>query len=277
MSDIMDREVTPPARDESRIDLTLSWRMFRQNAKPFLATQGIAFGGVIGFAVVISVLLSLSGLETSAGRDYFVLSLQAPSLLIFLAFQGSLYGLAFDVMSSGDQFTELGGTFRYLGKFWRRYLLLGFILNMPTICLIVIGITIGGPALAHLLELILLFTPISFVVFGIFVQAGPALTAQADVRSAFKDNFQILRKVPRRLFKTWVTFWIIFYLPYFITNILVLAQINSFIQGDMAGIYLMVLAMITEMWYYLAGVPVQTLIATRIYNSLHLVPQHKNA
>ncbi len=273
----MDREAIPPARDESRIDLTLSWQMFRQNAKPFLATQGIAFGGVIGFAVVISVLLSLTGLETSANSDYFVLSLQAPSLLIFLAFQGSLYGLAFDVMSSGDQFTELGGSFRYLGKFWRRYLLLGFILNMPTICLIVIGVTIGGPALTHLLELILIFTPISFVVFVIFVQAGPALTAQADIRSAFKDNFQTIRNVPRRLFKTWVLFWIIFFLPYFITNILVLAQLNAFIQGDMVGLYLLVLAMITEMWYYLAGVPVQTLIATRIYNYLHLAPLRKNS
>ncbi len=277
MSNIMDRDVIPPARDESRIDLSLSWRMFRQNSKPFLATQGIAFGGVIGFAVVISIILSLSGLETSSSRDYFVLSLQAPSLLIFLAFQGSLYGLAFDVMSSGDQFTELGGTFRYLGKFWRRYLLFGFILNMPTICLIVIGVTIGGPALAHLLELLVLFTPISFVVFVIFVQAGPALTAQANVRSAFKDNFQTLHKAPRRLFKTWILFWVIFYLPYFITNILVLAQLNAFIQGDMAGIYLLVLAMITEMWYYLAGVPVQTLIATRIYNSIHLTPPPKSA
>ncbi|OLS13318.1 MAG: hypothetical protein RBG13Loki_3101 [Promethearchaeota archaeon CR_4] len=282
----MDSDVIPPPRDESHIDLTLSWRMFRQNAKPFLATQGIALGGVIGFAVVISILLSVFGLETSSGsnpegiltiQDFFVLFLQVPSLLIFLAFQGSLFGLAFDVMSSGDQFTELGGTFRYLGKFWRRYLLFGFFLNLPTICLVIIGVSFGGVALAHLADLIILFTPISFVVFVIFVQAGPALTTQSDIKSAFKDNFQTLRTALRRLLKTWIIFWIIFYLPYFITNLLVLAQINAFMQGDLTGLYLLVLALITEMWYFFAGVPVQTLTATRIFNSLHLAPPREKS
>lgn len=277
MSNIMDRDIIQPDRDESRIDLSLSWQMFRQNSKPFLATQGIAFGVLIGFAVVISGLLSLFGLETSSSSDLFIIVLQVPNLLIFFAFQGSLYGLAFDIMSSGDQFTELGGTFRYLGKFWRRYLLFGLVYNMPTICLVIIGVTFGETALAHLVELILLFTPVSFMVYTIFVQAGPALTAQEGIKEAFKDNFQTLRKVPRRLFKTWVLFWGIFYLPYFITNLLILTQINAFIKGDIAGLPVLILAMATEMWYYLAGVPVQTLIATRIYNSIHLRPPQKSA
>ncbi len=260
--------------------------MFRQNAKPFLATQGIALGGAVGYMAVVITILSISGLDFSSGNvpqgvistgDIVALFLLTPSLLLFLAFQESLYGLAFDVMSSGDQFTELGGAFRYLGKLWRRYLLFGFILNLPTVCLVIIGVTYAGVALEHIGELVLLFTPISFVVFLIFVQAGPALTAQANVRSALSDNFQTLRKVPRRLLKTWILFWVIFYLPYFIMNLMVLTKIDAFIAGDMSGLPILVVAGIAEMWYYFAGVPVQTLVATRIYNSLHLNLLSKSA
>ncbi|MFW9997311.1 MAG: hypothetical protein ACFFD4_35030, partial [Candidatus Odinarchaeota archaeon] len=95
----------------------------------------------------------------------------------------------------------------------------------------------------------------------------PSLTSQGSFKSAFAENFWILRKYPKRLFTTWGLLYSILYLPVVAINILLLTiiefpEINRFL--------LIPIGIFSSLYIILVGTPVMSLIATRIYTNVEL-------
>lgn len=262
----MQREKPPLPPTSSRADLVISWRLFGQNKKPLLATQGIAFSSflaviMVGAGILVAIWPSFAPL--------FLPICLIPAFALLLAFQGSLYGLAFDIMSGGDQFTELGSTFRYLGRYFGRYLVFGLVLNLPTIifaAVVFLGISFN---LSSFLSIYLGYIFGSLAWFCLFVQVGPAIMARATLKDAFQENFALLRRLPWRFAKTWFIFWSIFYFPEVITASIAFGNASFLVQFSSPILVLLTLAVIAQFWYILVGLPMQALVATRIYNSAH--------
>ncbi len=262
----------------SYIDVTLSWHMFWQNAKPFLTVQGIS----IYISLAITSLLWFYSPNyhpqnylniLSAVLYVLLLLFEIAEFLMLLAFQGNIYGLAFDIMSSGDQFAEIQGISRYFKKFLVKFIILGMILALPVFFFIDIWVVHNEFLIEYVIVLSVIFSIGLFLFFVVFGQVGPALIYKKGIISAFKESISGFLKAPKRIFKTWALFWGIFYLPQLITSISVMTRISPFLVKDITLIPLLAASLGVKVWYYLIGIPIQALIATRIYNSLHLNPK----
>ena len=262
----MPRQKVPLPPNSSRADLVISWRLFGQNKRPLLATQGIA---IISFLAVIVVGL---GIVVAIWPSFAPLILPIcliPAFALLLAFQGSLYGLAFDIMSGGDQLTELGHTFRYLGRYFGRYLFFGLVLNFPTYLFAVLIFLAFSFNSSGFFAIYLCYIFGSLAWFCLFVQGGATMIARGTLKEVFHENFAILRQLPWRFAKTRLIFWSIFYFPEVITASIAFSNASLLTQFPPPIVVLLVLAVVAQFWYILVGLPMQALVATRIYNSNH--------
>ncbi len=273
---------------ESIEDIKISWYLLKQNWKAFLGTSLFAFFAmlvaILGFAfslMIIDQFYPVPSFHEGRGKlspyiNPFTLTL---SYLIFLAFLSCQYGLAYDVISSGDMFAEFKGAITYFRLHWRWYPLLTamigwfHLLFMPqrAIMLVLSGREDEFPnidlPLAILLELFALL--LHYTMFLLFINTLPSITAQGNLKQSFRDNFAILRKIPKRMVVTWGLFFLIFLIPsFFFSSISVLVgkESTSSTWWALTAIFSVggfVLGIII-------GAPIMSLIATRIYNNIVL-------
>ncbi|MCE7739439.1 MAG: hypothetical protein GPJ50_08675 [Candidatus Heimdallarchaeota archaeon] len=271
---------------ETKNDFKISWQMFKTNYKAFIATEIFAIlaflvinGIILGIIVsifAISPNLTPSDLIPSASSDFKLTFrvwgfLAALSYLIISGFLFCQFGLAYDIFSSGDMFTEFKKAFVYFKTNWWKYILLTF----------VTGFGFFAPdkrmskhdptpieanyEIFFVVSTILRFVALFFIVI-VFNSTLPSVTAQRSLKNGFIESFRIVRKNFKRLFKTWGLYFLLFSVPVLVVT-LTLVLLLPTIQGTVVLPILIAILAIVYIYRLFIGFPMMALISTRIYNT----------
>ena len=268
---------------ESYIDIKVSLSLLKENWQAFIKTEGFALIGLVCFILISSVLLLLNNFfihpDFPRPRPFRVANDRLPlyiiigAVLVFYAFISSTYGLSHDIILSGDQFTEFEQSFTYFKRHFFYYILLSvLILWIPIAFELDFHFHNFFEVLPSIrtneAELILDAFSIYLVQYLLFVLLNltlPSITARGKLISAFKENFSILIKNPKRIIASWGIFFIIFSLPSYIFLIISFMLVTFFLPtiffNHLMGIILFILILSSV----ILGYPIMSLIATRIY------------
>ncbi|MHA1377398.1 MAG: hypothetical protein ACTSRG_03340 [Candidatus Helarchaeota archaeon] len=300
---------------ETKQDFKISWKLLKENWKAFIATIIFAgffllFSSAVLFIIAqfipnffiseyIRIFASPSTRIITFLSNFFII---LAGVLVFFAFLSCQYGLAFDIMSSGDMFAEFKGSFTYFRQHWWQYSLLAILTTWGIFGLAsrspfftpeqVSHSPIGEPIPPPLKLLARTpFTPefvglfisfgIYFVWFVIFINTLPSITAQghnkklknhsqfSQFKNCFLDSFRIFRENPKRVFSTWAIFFLIFFIPLISLTIAANLMYIPFCPSILLDI---IRRIIQALWiiFIFIGTPMMSLISTRIYNSIKI-------
>lgn len=132
----MPNNASPQASNSTLRDFRESWRLLKSNYRAFL---GITFFGLGAFILIVIGLFSIFSLldpnfaiifsrDLIQSMNYRAV-IFAIGYMILSAFINCQTGLAFDVMSSGEMFTEFKSAFGYFRKHWWKYILFSFLMG----------------------------------------------------------------------------------------------------------------------------------------------------
>ncbi len=264
-------------------DFKISWQLFKENWKAFIKNElfVVLCIVILGLAVIIYFLFSPNLFNPNFLDPIFIILMIIAALGLFfipLALMCCQYGLAYDIMSSGDMFAEFEGTFTYYKRHWWQYSILSLFTpwtewsfpsmdanaswrNFP--------LEMQVPSMISS-TIVLLF--IYLIWFIIFINTLPSITAlgQEEVKGSsfkkcFSESFAIFRKNKRRLFMTWGCFFIVFNAPSVIlTAIAINFQMLSF--PPIMILFIDFISMVISAIVITISYPMRALIATRIYN-----------
>lgn len=298
---------TKQSFSETKQDFKTSWNLLKESWKAFIST--IIFAALCLF-LITSILFIMANFIPSffipnLTRDfsnfftrliYFLsfFSINFIAVLVFFAFLSCQYGLAYDIMSSGDMFAEFKGSFTYFRQHWWQYSILAilifwslffiagrgpfFPLDVNLLFILINNFTKSefprylGPILGSFLY---------FFWFILFINTFPSITAQGHNKSQgkfskltkFKDcfieNFNIFRNYPKRIFLTWGIYFLIFYFPLVICIAITYLIYNSITYSILLQILQIIVPLLLGVLVFV-GTPLMALIATRIYNSVKI-------
>ncbi len=272
LKDTPENEANRHPWTDSRVDLTLSWSLFRRNFKAFfgiglftfLSSLLLNFLTVYLFIVLTNLMNPEKLLERvqSLWFSYLIISLL---MFYIFAFSNSSFGLAYDIMSSGDGFAEFKGAFHYFYVKGGYYILLSFLSGFfrlfflfperlfPNLSSIGIFLILSGVDL------------LNQFVWIILIETFPSITHQKSLKRAFQENFSILRKDPKRILRTWGIFVGLFVIPIMVgLNALTVFWNPSY---SLQTIWIVILLYLIVTVYSIVVTSLKSLIATRIYNS----------
>lgn len=266
---------------ESYIDIKVSLTLLKENWQAFVKTEMFALVAFATFILLATLLFLLTGFflhpEFSRPRPFRPFAGRLPfyivigSVLVFYAFISSTYGLSHDIIMSGDQFTEFEKAFTYFKRHFFSYILLSvLILWIPIAFELDFHFHNFFEVVPNLqqneLELLLdafsiyLFQYLLFILLNLTL---PIITDEGNLSKAFKENFSILFKNPKRIIASWGIFFVIFSLPSFIFLVIATMLLRFFLQTlfFIMGLILFILVLSSV----ILGYPIMSLIATRIY------------
>ena len=194
-------------------------------------------------------------------------------LLIFfslLSYTRTIFGLSNDIITSGDLFTEFRRSISYFKKYWLYFTLL----TAPYGLFIFIEQLFSS---FSLLEIIRsqegnqqFFIPLKIIVYSFdlmlfvaFIEIFPSLIEVKKLRYSIDENFLILRQNFRRVFFSVAFYYLTFRGPMFIIDITRFLIVNS----EESFFLFNYIFLISAMFNVLIGLPILSLIATRIYNT----------
>ena len=266
---------------ESYIDMKVSLSLLKENWQAFAKTELFALVAFTSFIILATVLFLLYGLDVHPdmgrprplrpfhGRLPFYIIIG--SVLVFYAFISSTYGLSHDIIISGDQFTEFENSFTYFKRHFFYYIFLSIlILWIPIAFELDFHFHNFFEVIPDLqrneIELILdafsiyLFQYLLFILLNLTL---PSITNDGKLIKAFKENFSILIKNPKRIIASWGIFFVFVSLPSFIFLIIAILLLRFFLPTlfFLMGVIIFVLVLSSV----ILGYPIMSLIATRIY------------
>jgi len=249
-------------------DFKLSLRVFKDNLRAYLS--------VVLFVIAGSLSVAIFGLATLGFviiiREFNLNLTVDASLLIFLfisiiflfvllvvfvfsAFNATLYGLSYDIMSSGNLYTEFRNAFIHFRKHWLAYI----IISIPMLFISMIYQYIPREQLgAYILYIFIDFLSIMF-----FTGLLTSVTAKGKFFYSFKESISLLRRDFRRISLTIGIYFLIFRTPYIIG--VYIAKLGLTI--DYIILILLMGNFILLLFASLIGSPILSILATRIYNT----------
>ncbi|MHA1516461.1 MAG: hypothetical protein ACTSPF_13060, partial [Candidatus Heimdallarchaeaceae archaeon] len=195
----------------------------------------------------------------------------ALSYLTLSSFLFCQFGLAYDIYTSGDMFTEFKKAFTYFKSHWWKYILLTFVTGFgffrPNSQMAPEG-NIPPGEISEIIQIITIIVRfvLLFIIVIIFSSTLPSVTAQGSLKNSFIETIRIVKKDFKRLFKTWGTYFLLFSLPVFAVNLTLVILLPS-IKGTVVLPILIALLAIVYAYRLFIGFPMMALIATRIYNT----------
>src|SRR5271157_260094 len=264
---------------ESLKDIKFSWQIFKKNFKPYFVNQAITLG-VVYFAIfsvnwVFSAFL-YAHLQDSVSQNLIrTIFFEVLPFVLYSPLLGSLYGISFDIMSTGDEFAEVKGIFLQFRKYGWQYLIFGSMVYIPIILVeLVLSFPLVLPNIT-VAEGFLVYIPMAFASHIFFMQIGPGIRTRNSLSAAMRDNFRSLRLYLKRLTITWAIACLIYNLPYVVVEYIAFFDYNFFV-GNPVSLFLLYVAYIFAIfWFFFVGMPMQSIIATRIYNTMHKVSLSK--
>ena len=278
----MDRKQSPHALSDSLKDFRVSWQLLKQNYKAFLSTELFAIaiflitiiiaGGLFRLLVYLLPSISLEDVTNQFSELFYIsrifrILVGLISSMLLYGFLNCTYGLAYNIMSSGDLFAEFKGAFFYFRNHWWKYFLFTIILFF-----------IGGISPSRLLREIRGFSPLNIVDLlflvldmGIFffwflllISCFPSISRHGRLKYAVIEDIHIIKNGFKRLFHTWGLFFLIFVLP-----IILLSFGGIWIFLMLHNPILLIVTIIFAFCYLLFfGFPLMSLLATGLYNNI---------
>ena len=287
---------------ESFNDIKVSLKLFRDNWEPFVQSQLLAVLVLLVIFMFLALLMitrtvfMVSSFKppgsprefgfrvplnfSPAPRVPFIISL-LPSfslyltisiMIIFYTFISTSFGLAHDIIVSGDQFTEFENSFDYFKKNFFNYGFISLIILLSPILLITffsrtllipafIPIFRSSEQISHISYSTLFF--LQYILFIIFSLSLVNISSKKSLKDSIKVNFQLLLKYPKRILTTWIICFIILIIPLLIMSFLsIIVSRFDFLQFYwIIGVLLLVLNVsIISLCY-----PFMSLVSTRIY------------
>ncbi|MHA1168408.1 MAG: hypothetical protein ACTSP4_07585 [Candidatus Hodarchaeales archaeon] len=261
-------------------DIKISLHLLKDNWKAFASTEIFALTSLFITMICFWLLLVLLNvinptfpfLQLFDKQSYgFYRTFMLAGVIVFLAFLTCQYGLAYDIIASGDMFAEFRGSFTYFRHYWLQYTVLTLFCGWVTflahnqhdfIETILIG-NFTNISIPYSIFHYIMKTLVSYIWFVFFINTLPSITSQGSFKQCFTENFRILREQPKRLFSTWGLFFIIFYFPVMIFNVITFVS-TGFME---VRAVLIILTTVLLMIVLLVGMPIMALTATRIYTS----------
>ncbi|MHA1730173.1 MAG: hypothetical protein ACTSWY_15800 [Promethearchaeota archaeon] len=182
------------------------------------------------------------------------------------------YGLAYDIMSSGNMFTEFRNSFQYFKKHWLRYSLYSILIRAIEMSVVMLYFLVlsGGripegppsnPQSEFVVIGIIIFSLGVFISSVIFNNMLSSITSQGKMRIAFKENFKILKNEFKHIISTYGLFFLILRLPSYVIIIIIISNFNTMF----IPVILIVLLSIGFFEIIITN-PMYALISTNVYN-----------
>jgi hypothetical protein len=262
------------------MDYKVAWGLYKANLKTFI---GYAIFCMF-MAIVLSIVFTMFSIILAA-RVFEALKIELtfevivgiasvmmiPIMLIYFALIGSFYGLCFDIMSSGDEFTEFKSFITYFRRYWKQYILLSIICGCFNLIFSFYIIPSTSESMGwnynstDFLIIALVIDVIGMIWYYLFLECFPAVTSHGSVRHALKENFAIIKQNPRRIFGNMIIYMVFFELP-----IMFIVDFNQFFMPDYSMLeqlaYILIMLIIATI-VLCVSTPLLALTATRVYNT----------
>lgn len=266
----------------TRQDFRESWRLLQANFRAFNST--IIFALCASIFTIILLFLIIGWVTPSiflnSNRFFFDSDFRWISVivgfLILTVFINCQTGLAHDIMSSGDMFAEFKSSFYYFRQHWWKYILLSFLMGGPTSgfpqsiisgSIKIIPTEHLSPFSNYILGALILviFFGLSFLWNSIFSQSLASINAQGNLANSIIESIRIFKANPKRLLSTWGLYYLIFYSPIWIFEI-----IMRFVQLSDISIIIVILSfmLIYGLVFLFIGLPMRALLITGLYNNI---------
>jgi len=251
-----------------RSDYKLSFNLIYKNFFPIFIV--LAIGVVLNegldyiFLKILFPELPFNSYGLPPGLLYFLSNL--PGDAIFYGFFGVCMGLCSDIMSSGDQFTQIKRFPYYLRKFWLKFFALGLVINFPFYLVYFIRESWVNPVL------FITLWALSHFLYYFFVEINPALLVRAKFREAIKDDIYLIRTQFLRILITFGIITLVFSSPLIILK--TLEQFGSYSLSEIDTIQLLY-----RIFYYFKifiGNPLNAFLSIGIYNENIIYPSLQN-
>ena len=269
---------------QARQDIIISWELLRENWRAFVSTEIFSIIAFICIFVGLeSILIAIEKIFVLDSVPYIKISMTFISvfigILVLYIFLACQYGLAYDIISSGDMFAEFKGAFTYFKRYWWRYALLTFltqwlqgVFQPPILILRLFGISLDKfqtGILSPIIGLLIVSLFFYFFWFVLFINTLPSITFQKSLVQSFIENIKIIRRIPQRIVMKWEFVFFIFIVPEYLINIITIIIFNSIVNTYWKFVPA-ILLILTYIFDLFIGTPMIALIATRIYNSIEL-------
>ncbi len=271
---------------EVKLDLKISWKMLKANYRAFLMTELFVFisfilalllaVGIFAIVIVSVPSLTFNGvLEDMRNKEDIRYSIIGTVFFgithtLVVSFLNCQYGLAYDVMSSGDMFSEFKRAFKYFQRFWWQYMIFSLI-SVVSIFIPRRREYFASEEITSSIYFDIGIIVVQLMIYFIFtvISSGtlPSVTAQGSFKNSFVETFRILRKQPARILKTWGAYFFIFIFP-IVALSFVRMELHYFLGPNRLFLIFDIVAFLLYLIYLFIGYPLKTLISTRIYNSV---------
>lgn len=242
-------------------EVGLAWEMYKDHYKPFILVFLISvsfptFTIFLGLAVNALVLIAQPPAYT-----YLVLMVTVTVLIglifIFTAFQACQYGLSYEIIASGDLFTEFRTALGYFKRYWWKYALVAALVTLPSLFFNSLQQTTFEGKIASLL--------VELMAQTLFITTFPALTVRGSLTQAIKENFVVLRKRWVDVGIICLLFYLAFRLPLSIIESLFLIFSIDFDLSDPLVLFLGFIYVTILVITGIVGQGVRSLVLTKIY------------
>lgn len=247
--------------DNVKANFKLSLSLFKENFRPFfivLLIGYIIFKGIDHFLTRM-VLPNIQWGELQIDPALMLFLLYLPGDSIFFGFFGAAMGLGYDVMSSGDGFTEVRNSLYYIRKYWFQFFLFCFFFNIFTYWLLYLSIFLIP------FHTTIVFHVLTYIWVIIFSNIFPALVHRNRFFLSFKDNFKILSRQFTRVLATYGPYYFLFSSIRWGINIY-----RNYFVPDGTGLYsfLSISISILEIFYIFVGFPIFSFLSLNMYNDV---------
>jgi hypothetical protein len=226
------------------------------------------FIGCIGASVIfgLNILLVDNILPNTFGIGYpYQNAMEAllstliglPISMVANGFYGAILGMAFDIMASGDEFTNIKNAWYYIRKYWFKFFLLGFVVNIFTYALRFIDPNRESFALS------VLFTIFSFGLSTYFFIFNSALIYYPNFKNSFTKSNKLWKTEPKISFSAHFIYYAIFWIPVIV--IFNFYLFNSPYNSEL-GLFSRDFNRMMNIIRYLFAYPVMGLVSIRIIN-----------
>ncbi|MFW9992943.1 MAG: hypothetical protein ACFFD4_12950 [Candidatus Odinarchaeota archaeon] len=263
---------------ESLVDIYIAFKVYLDYKRAYISVFIVFMSGIV--ALVFSGILFM---KTVVLDNIFQLNEDLRLLIILpvlaflfsvyfflIAYTNTIFGLTYDIMTSGELFTEFRRSITYFKKLWPF-----FMIFMLPIALIILAEQFFGLFLIiqfiatnedNRLFLLLVKIPaysLEFLIYVLLIEIFPGITATKQLNQSMSENREILRKNFRRVLLSVGFYFLLFRIPMFVVDIARILLVSSEETLLLCNIAFLIVTLLNAV----VGMPILSLVSTRIYNT----------
>jgi hypothetical protein len=198
--------------------------------------------------------------------------------MIMNGFIGAIIGMGYDIMGSGDEFAQLRQIFYYIRKYWFKFFLIGFVVNVLVYAIPFLDFLYDTPDQFILLNYIVHALQILIYIF--FYIFNPSIIFYPNFSEALKNTIAMFKKYFGRIVCSYFIYITIFFVPLLVMKFISL-EIESddtfwyiseifnrtilFYDSDVTN-FALHFGRVFWFWRFIIGFPFLSLVSLRINN-----------